>query len=106
MAEGYVVMTTKTLDIVLNGNAVKGDVLGAAPHRRHHGGQAHAPAHSALSSAADHQGRDRHRARSTACRAFVVQATVKVTGQTGVEMEALTAVVGRVPDHLRHGQGG
>ena len=28
-AEGRVVMSTKTLDIVLNGNAVKGDVLAA-----------------------------------------------------------------------------
>ena len=30
VAEGKVVMKTETLDIVLNGNAVKGDVLGAA----------------------------------------------------------------------------
>ena len=30
VAEGHVVMRTETLDIVLNGNAVKGDVLGAA----------------------------------------------------------------------------
>ena len=30
VAEGRVVMRTETLDIVLNGNAVKGDVLGAA----------------------------------------------------------------------------
>src|SRR5258708_35292987 len=30
VAEGRVVMRTETLDIVLDGNAVKGDVLGAA----------------------------------------------------------------------------
>ena len=30
VAEGRVVMRTETLDIVLTGNAVKGDVLGAA----------------------------------------------------------------------------
>ena len=30
VAEGKVAMKTETLDIVLNGNAVKGDVLGAA----------------------------------------------------------------------------
>ena len=34
----------------------------------------------------------RHRAGPDAARASCVQATVKVTGQTGVEMEALTAV--------------
>jgi len=30
LAEGRVVMTVKTLDLVLEGNAKKGDVLGAA----------------------------------------------------------------------------
>ena len=62
------------------------------PHRRHHGGQAHPRADPALPSAAlitkvavdiepDHT-----------LPGLVVRATVKVTGQTGVEMEALTAV--------------
>ena len=35
------------------------------PHRRHHGGQADARADPALPSAADHQGRGRHRRRTT-----------------------------------------
>ena len=34
-----------------------------------------------------------------------VTATAVATGRTGVEMEALTAVVGRLPDRLRHGEG-
>ena len=35
-----------------------------------------------------------------------ITATCKLTGKTGVEMEALTAVVGRRPHRLRHVQGG
>jgi cyclic pyranopterin phosphate synthase len=91
VAEGRVVMTTKTLDIVLNGNAVKGDVLGAA---RIAGIMAAKRTHQliplchplpitkvAVDIEPDHS-----------LPGFVLQATVKVTGQTGVEMEALTAV--------------
>ena len=92
VAEGRVVMTVKTLDLVLKGNAKKGDVLGAGAHRRHHGGEADPRADPALPSAADHQGRGRHRARPQAAGPGACSATVKVTGQTGVEMEALTAV--------------
>src|SRR6188474_3687002 len=91
VAEGRVVMQTKTLDIVLNGNAVKGDVLGAA---RIAGIMAAKRTHQliplchplpitkvAIDIEPDHS-----------LPGFVLQATVKVTGQTGVEMEALTAV--------------
>ena len=91
IAEGHIVMQTKTLDIVLNGNAVKGDVLGAA---RIAGIMAAKRTHQliplchplpitkvAIDIEPDHR-----------LPGFVVQATVKVTGQTGVEMEALTAV--------------
>jgi cyclic pyranopterin phosphate synthase len=90
IAEGRIVMQTKTLDIVLNGNAVKGDVLGAA---RIAGIMAAKRTHQliplchpltitkvAIDIEPDHR-----------LPGFVVQATVKVTGQTGVEMEALTA---------------
>ena len=35
-----------------------------------------------------------------------IQATAKATARTGVEMEALTAVIARRPDCLRHVQGG
>ena len=92
VAEGRVVMRPKTLDIVLNGNAEEGRRARRRAHRRHHGGQAHPRAHPALPSAADHQGRGRHRAGSRAAGLRACSATVKVTGQTGVEMEALTAV--------------
>jgi cyclic pyranopterin phosphate synthase len=90
-AEGRVVMTTKTLDLVLEGNAKKGDVLGAA---RIAGIMAAKQTHKliplchplpitkvAVDVQPDH-----------ALPGLVVQATVKVTGQTGVEMEAMTAV--------------
>jgi cyclic pyranopterin phosphate synthase len=91
VAEGRVVMRTATLDIVLDGNAVKGDVLGAA---RIAGIMAAKRTHQliplchplpitkvAIDIEPDHS-----------LPGFVLQATVKVTGQTGVEMEALTAV--------------
>src|SRR6185436_9534052 len=89
VAEGRVVMQVKTLDIVLNGNAVKGDVLGAAriagimAAKRTH--QLIRPCHAlpstedAIDIEPDHS-----------LPGFVLQATVKVTGQTGVEMEALS----------------
>ena len=34
-----------------------------------------------------------------------IEAVAETTARTGVEMEALTAVVGRRADGLRHGQG-
>jgi cyclic pyranopterin phosphate synthase len=91
VAEGKVVMKTETLDIVLNGNAVKGDVLGAA---RIAGIMAAKRTHQliplchplaitkvTIDIEPDHK-----------LPGFVLQSTVKVIGQTGVEMEALTAV--------------
>jgi cyclic pyranopterin phosphate synthase len=91
VAEGRVVMTVKTLDLVLAGNAKKGDVLGAA---RIAGIMAAKRTHQliplchplpvtkiAVDIQPDHK-----------LPGLVVRATVKVTGQTGVEMEALTAV--------------
>jgi cyclic pyranopterin phosphate synthase len=91
VAEGRVVMTPKTLDIVLKGNAMKGDVLGAA---RIAGIMAAKQTHKliplchplAISRVAIDIDSDRK------LPGFVVRASVKVTGQTGVEMEALTAV--------------
>ena len=41
IAEGFVSMAPKTLDLILGGKAEKGDVLAASPHRRNHGCQAH-----------------------------------------------------------------
>jgi cyclic pyranopterin phosphate synthase len=91
VAEGHVVMATKTLDLVLAGNAKKGDVLSAA---RIAGIMAAKRTHQliplchplpltkiAIEIQPDHK-----------LPGLAVRATVKVTGQTGVEMEALTAV--------------
>jgi cyclic pyranopterin phosphate synthase len=91
VAEGRVIMAPRTLDLVLKGDAKKGDVLGAA---RIAGIMAAKRTHEliplchplpiskvAVDLAADHQ-----------LSGITVRATVKVTGKTGVEMEALTAV--------------
>ncbi len=90
-AEGRVVMTRKTLDLVLAGNAKKGDVLGAA---RIAGVMAAKRTHELiplchpLAIAKVEVEIEPERKLS----GLLVRATVKVTGQTGVEMEALTAV--------------
>jgi cyclic pyranopterin phosphate synthase len=91
VAEGRVVMAASTLDLVLTGDAKKGDVLGVA---RIAGIMAAKRTHEliplchplaistiAVDLEADHK-----------LPGITVRASVKVTGQTGVEMEALTAV--------------
>jgi cyclic pyranopterin phosphate synthase len=91
VAEGRVVMARKTLDSVLAGDAKKGDVLGAA---RIAGIMAAKRTHEliplchplALSQVAVDVEPDR------SLPGLAVRASVRVTGKTGVEMEALTAV--------------
>ena len=91
VAEGRVIMTKATLEMILSGNAKKGDVFGAA---RLAGIMAAKRTHEliplchplALSKVVLDIEPDR---KLPGC---VVRATVKVTGPTGVEMEALTAV--------------
>ena len=91
VAQGRVVMSKDTLDLVLSGNAKKGDVLGAA---RIAGIMAAKKTHEliplchplAISKV------EVDIAPSETPPGLTVRATVKVTGQTGVEMEALTAV--------------
>ena len=91
VAAGRVVMTTKTLDLVLAGNAKKGDVLGAA---RIAAIMAAKRTHELIplchplpvSKIAVDIDPDRE------LPGLAVRATVKVCGRTGVEMEALTAV--------------
>ena len=91
VAEGRVIMQRATLDIVLKGDAKKGDVLGAA---RIAGIMAAKRTHELIplchplpltqvevEIAADRE-----------VPGLIVRATAKVTGPTGVEMEALTAV--------------
>ncbi|HKN09777.1 MAG TPA: cyclic pyranopterin monophosphate synthase MoaC, partial [Pseudomonadota bacterium] len=91
VAEGRVVMAAKTLELVLNGQAKKGDVLGAA---RLAGIMAAKRTHELIplchplaitEIAVDLEA-------NRALPGIAARATVKVTGQTGVEMEALTAV--------------
>src|SRR5262245_33504381 len=91
VAEGRVLMTAKTLATVLKGDARKGDVLGAAriagimaAKRTHELIPLCHPlpvSHVAVDIAPDRK-----------LPGLVVRAEVKVAGQTGVEMEALTAV--------------
>lgn len=91
VAEGRVIMTRKTLDMIVSGNAKKGDVLGTA---RIAGIMAAKRTHEliplchplALSKVTLDIAPD---AKLPGCR---VTASVKVKGPTGVEMEALTAV--------------
>jgi cyclic pyranopterin monophosphate synthase len=91
IAEGRVAMATKTLDVVLAGNAKKGDVLGTA---RIAGIMAAKRTHEliplchplSLSNIALDIEPERN------LSSLRVRARVKVTGPTGVEMEALTAV--------------
>lgn len=91
VAEGRVVMTPATLAIVRTGEAKKGDVLGTA---RIAGIMAAKRAHELIplchplliSKVTVEIEPDE------ALPGVNVRATVKVTGQTGVEMEALTAV--------------
>jgi cyclic pyranopterin phosphate synthase len=91
VAEGRVVMTAETLDLVLAGNAKKGDVLGAA---RIAGIMAGKRTHELIplchplpvSKIAVEIAPDRKPP------SLIVRASAHVTGQTGVEMEALTAV--------------
>jgi cyclic pyranopterin monophosphate synthase len=91
IAEGRVIMRKETLDLVLAGNALKGDVLGAArlagimAAKRTHGliPLCHPLPITKVEIDIDPE---------HALPGFLVRATVKVTGQTGVEMEALVAV--------------
>jgi cyclic pyranopterin monophosphate synthase len=91
VAEGFVRMSAATLRLVLAGEAKKGDVLGAA---RIAGIMAAKRTHELIPLC--------HPLAITKAEIAIspdeagpglsVRSTVKVTGQTGVEMEALTAV--------------
>ena len=91
VAEGHVVMQRSTLDIVRRGDAKKGDVLGAAriagimAAKRTH--ELIPLCHPLSISQVEVDVRPDAKLPGVA-----VTARVKVTGPTGVEMEALTAV--------------
>ena len=91
VAAGFVRMSAATLDLVLSGNAKKGDVLGAA---RIAGIMAakKTPELIPLCHPLPVSKVDIEIEPDRALPGLIVRATVKVTGQTGVEMEALTAV--------------
>jgi cyclic pyranopterin phosphate synthase len=90
-AEGFVRMRPETLDLIRDGNAAKGDVIGTA---RIAGIMAAKKTHELIplchplllsKIAVDIEADD-------TLPGLHVTATVKLTGKTGVEMEALTAV--------------
>ena len=91
VAEGRVVMTAATLDTIIKGNAKKGDVLGTArvaaimAAKRTH--ELVPLCHPLMLTkvTVDIE-------TDKSLPGCVVRATVKTKGQTGVEMEALTAV--------------
>jgi cyclic pyranopterin monophosphate synthase len=91
VAEGRVIMSKSTLDLVLKGNAKKGDVIGTA---RLAGIMAAKRTHEliplchplAITQVSVDIAPDQ------ALPGLRVRATVRVMGQTGVEMESLTAV--------------
>lgn len=91
VAEGHVVMSKATLQLIESGNAKKGDVLGtariagimAAKRTSELIPLCHPLALSKVTLDIEPD------SKLPGC---VVRATVKVTGPTGVEMEALTAV--------------
>ena len=91
IAEGRVCMSLPTLEIVRKGDAKKGDVLGAArlagimAAKRTH--ELIPLCHPLLLSKIELEVEP-----DETIPGIAVRATVKVAGQTGVEMEALTAV--------------
>ena len=91
VAEGKVRMTRETLDLVLSGDARKGDVLGAA---RIAGIMAAKKTSELipLCHPLPITKTEVEIAVDSDLPGLLVRATVKVNGQTGVEMEALTAV--------------
>jgi cyclic pyranopterin phosphate synthase len=90
VAEGRIVMRPETLDLILSGSAKKGDVLGVAriagimAAKKTH--ELIPLCHPLLITKASVELEPDH-----ALPGIRVTATVRVGGQTGVEMEALTA---------------
>ena len=89
LAEGFVRMNTETLALALNGNAKKGDVRATAEIA----GIMAAKKTSELIPLCHPLAISKVEVRVTEAEGgLAVTARVKTTGQTGVEMEALTAV--------------
>ncbi|SMC68559.1 cyclic pyranopterin monophosphate synthase MoaC [Rhizobium sp. RU36D] len=91
VAEGHITMAAETLELIRQGNAKKGDVIGTARIA----GIMAAKQTSNLIPLCHPLQLSKVTvdiAEDPALPGLRVQATVKLTGQTGVEMEALTAV--------------
>jgi cyclic pyranopterin phosphate synthase len=91
VAEGRVVMSKTTLELIVTGNAKKGDVLGTARIA----GIMAAKRTSELIPLCHPLALSKVTVEimpDTSLPGCIMRATVKVTGPTGVEMEALTAV--------------
>jgi cyclic pyranopterin monophosphate synthase len=91
VAEGHVIMGKATLELIISGNAKKGDVLGTARIA----GIMAAKRTSDLIPLCHPLALSKVLLEITPDEKLpgcIVRATVKVTGPTGVEMEALTAV--------------
>ena len=91
VAEGRIVMSRATLELIVSGNAKKGDVFGAARIA----GIMAAKRTSELIPLCHPLALSKVTldiAPDSELPGCIVRATVKVTGPTGVEMEALTAV--------------
>lgn len=90
-AEGHIRMTAATLDLILAGNVRKGDVIGTARLAGIMAAKQTASliplCHPLMLSKVSVDIRE-----DKALPGLRVEATVKLTGRTGVEMEALTAV--------------
>ena len=106
VAEGRVVMSADDARSRAQGQRQEGRRARRRAHRRHHGGEEDARADPALPSARALQGRGRHRRRTRSCPACVVRATVQGHGPDRRRDGGADRGVGRVPDHLRHGEGG
>lgn len=91
VAEGQVTMRAETLDLILSGNAKKGDVIGTArlagimAAKRTH--ELIPLCHALLLSKVAVEIEP-----APVLPGLIIRATVRTAGQTGVEMEALTAV--------------
>lgn len=96
MAQATVLMRPETLEQILRGTIAKGDVLAVAQVAGVMGAKRTPDlipmCHPLLLSSVDLNFKETSQPNADGLCSITVQATVKTTGQTGVEMEAMTAV--------------
>lgn len=95
-AQARLLMQPETLEKIRRGTIAKGDVLAVAQTAGIMGAKRTPDlipmCHPLLISGVEMQFVDDPQPKSNGLRSLTVRATVSITGQTGVEMEALTAV--------------